>query len=89
MYTVKEILGHQDIQTTMRYAHLSPTHLKEAVNKASLHLTVTTTVTEQKPRQDRKQMKDVQALESIEESSWLGEKDSNPHSQNQNLTSYP
>ncbi len=89
LYTVKEILGHQDIQTTMRYAHLSPSHLKEAVNKASLHLTVTTTMTEQKLWQDQQQIKEIQHIENIDERSWLGEKDSNPHSQNQNLTSYP
>src|SRR4029077_11107256 len=34
--SVKEILGHRDIETTMRYAHLSPAHLKEGVNKGSL-----------------------------------------------------
>jgi hypothetical protein len=27
----KELLGHADIKMTMRYAHLSQTHLKEAV----------------------------------------------------------
>ena len=36
LVAVKEILGHRDIQTTMRYAHLSPGHLREAVNKGSL-----------------------------------------------------
>lgn len=29
--TVKEILGHSTIQMTMRYAHLSPDHRKNAV----------------------------------------------------------
>ncbi len=29
-------MGHQDIQTTMRYAHLSPGYLREAVNRGSL-----------------------------------------------------
>ena len=36
LYAVKHILGHEDIQTTMRYAHLSPDYLKEAVNRGSL-----------------------------------------------------
>lgn len=31
--TVKELLGHADIHTTMRYAHLAPDHLQEAVTK--------------------------------------------------------
>jgi hypothetical protein len=43
--SVREILGHRDIQTTMRYAHLAPGHLQEAVNRGSLRGTVTKTVT--------------------------------------------
>ena len=31
--TVSNLLGHSDIKTTMIYAHLSPGHLKNAVNK--------------------------------------------------------
>ncbi len=31
--TVKTLLGHSDIQTTMIYAHLAPAHLVESVNK--------------------------------------------------------
>jgi integrase len=36
LVTVKEIMGHQDIKTTLRYAHLSPKHLKDGVNRGSL-----------------------------------------------------
>jgi integrase len=33
--TVKALLGHADIHTTMRYAHLAPDHLRQASNKLS------------------------------------------------------
>ena len=45
LVSVKEILGHRDIQTTLRYAHLAPGHLRDAVNRGSLSGTVTKTVT--------------------------------------------
>ena len=45
LVSVKEILGHRDIQTTLRYAHLAPEHLRDAVNRGSLAGTVTKTVT--------------------------------------------
>lgn len=32
--TVQELMGHSSVTMTMRYAHLSPGHLREAVNKA-------------------------------------------------------
>jgi site-specific recombinase XerD len=32
---VQELLGHRDIRTTMRYAHLSPQSRREAVEKLS------------------------------------------------------
>ena len=31
LMTVKELMGHKDIRMTLRYSHLSPGHLKEAV----------------------------------------------------------
>ncbi len=34
--TVQELMGHSTITMTMRYAHLSPAHLRTAVNRASL-----------------------------------------------------
>jgi len=41
--TVQEILGHRDIRTTLKYAHLAPAHLMEAVQKGSLaHLGIGT-----------------------------------------------
>ena len=32
--TVKELLGHADIKTTMRYAHFAPSHAVSAVRAA-------------------------------------------------------
>jgi integrase len=37
LVTVQKILGHKDIETTLRYAHLAPDHLKDGVNKGSLY----------------------------------------------------
>ncbi len=31
--TIQELMGHKDIRMTMRYSHLSNSHLKEAVNR--------------------------------------------------------
>jgi site-specific recombinase XerD len=31
LYEVQHVLGHKDISTTMRYAHLQPEHLRNAV----------------------------------------------------------
>ncbi len=36
LVSVKLFLGHRNIETTMRYSHLSPDHLRQAVNKGSL-----------------------------------------------------
>jgi hypothetical protein len=30
---VAELMGHRTIQMTMRYSHLAPDHLKQAVNR--------------------------------------------------------
>jgi len=59
LVSVKEILGHKDIQTTLRYSHLAPGHLREAVNRGSLSRTVTETVTSQeKEKEDSMQVID-------------------------------
>ncbi|MCM3901632.1 MAG: tyrosine-type recombinase/integrase [Pyrinomonadaceae bacterium] len=40
LVTVKEFLGHRDIETTMQYSHLSPAHIKEGANRGSLGATL-------------------------------------------------
>ena len=87
LFTVKEILGHRDIATTMGYSHLSPGFLQEAVNRGSL--TGTGSRTGSSPSEDKQEgFKENTELVDLErEGSWLGEKESNPHNQNQNLTS--
>ncbi len=36
LVTVQQILGHQDIATTLKYSHVSPAHLTDGVNMGSL-----------------------------------------------------
>ena len=73
LLSVKEILGHRDIQTTLRYAHLSRAHLRAAINRGSLFGTVTRTVTEPKQKEPAPFGAGSQELEGVEEKLWLGD----------------
>ena len=41
LYEVKEILGHADIQTTMRYAHIEQAHVslkaRDVINRLNMN----------------------------------------------------
>ena len=66
LVSVKEILGHRDIQTTLRYSHLSPGHLQEAVNRGSLTRTVTKTVTSPLAHKSNRDVEGSQVTELME-----------------------
>jgi integrase len=46
--TVQELMGHKTITMTLRYAHLSPTHQREAVQRLTQEPTATKTAISQK-----------------------------------------
>ncbi len=43
--TVQELMGHKTIGMTVRYSHLAPTHLQEAVERLTAGSTSTATST--------------------------------------------
>jgi len=45
--TVQTLLGHKDLRMTMRYSHLSPEHLREAVENLEKSLKPTSNVLDQ------------------------------------------
>ncbi len=85
LVAVQKILGHRDIQTTLRYAHLAPGHLREAINRGSLSETVTKTVTESNGHGMSREVGSREALVPVREKKWLGDKDSNLGSQIQKI----
>jgi len=70
LYTVKELLGHQSVEVTQRYAHLAPGHLHKAVemltkSKTQLAPKLAPRRTERIGK-SRKLLKGVVGLEGIE-----------------------
>ena len=71
----QELMRHSTITMTTRYAHLSPAHLREAVNKASLNQagaktgneTVTATVTKENQPITRQKEGTAEALDELVE----------------------
>jgi integrase len=51
--TVKELLGHQDIQTTLRYAHLAQDHKREAIGKIGKLVAVDTYMDTKDPAKEK------------------------------------
>jgi hypothetical protein len=47
--TVQELMGHKTIAMTLRYAHLSPAHRLDAVQRLNRPRSATTTATEEQP----------------------------------------
>jgi integrase len=78
LYAIKEILGHRDIQTTMRYAHLSPGYLHEAINRIGIG-------TGSKTGSDGQDV--LEEISQPIENNWLGDEDSNLGRQSQSLPS--
>jgi integrase len=89
LYAVKEILGHRDIGTTARYAHLSPGFLQEAINRGSLSGTGTKTGTSEAEQGLTETEEEVEVVEEKEDLKWLGDQESNLGSKIQNLMSCP
>ncbi|GJL67707.1 MAG: integrase [Nitrospirales bacterium] len=89
LYAVKEILGHRDISTTLRYAHLSPGFLQDAVNRGSLFGTGTKTGTSELGGQLPEPEQVMEGIERKDEIGWLGDQESNLGSKIQNLMSCP
>ncbi len=51
LVAVQQFLGHRDIQTTLRYSHLAPGHMRSVINKGSLSETLSKTLTNSVPPQ--------------------------------------
>ena len=68
----------------MRYAHLAPGHMEDAVNRGSLFRTVTRLESAAPARNESS----AEMSTGKEEKEWLGDEDSNLGRQIQSLSSY-
>lgn len=73
----------------MRYAHLSPGFLQDAINRVSLFGTGTKTGTSEKEEVIIQSIGKTEMQERKEETEWLGDQESNLGSKIQNLMSCP
>jgi integrase len=74
--TVQELMGHKSIITTMRYAHLAPKHLAEAIERLVVPATSTATSTRALSRKSATRDPQANALQGKADK-WWAQQDSN------------
>jgi len=75
LLAIKDLMGHKTIEMTLRYAHLSPAHHRDAVQRLNRDVTRTITGTREATATDDA-ASDPQVPEA-ENESWRGRQDSN------------
>ena len=75
--SVQELMGHSTITMTMRYAHLSPAHLQEAVNKGSLG-NLSPSLPKSTPFPNPGDDKQCSGLAKLSNNSWMNDEQKTP-----------